>query len=439
MKAAKGIVVSINESDITLLGNDGVFYSVPLPEHVPLLGEELSITEAQLIGKPAFTRFNQWFTTKRVRSWGIVATLFLLLLSSIIFFPYSVEASYVVALEINPSMELYINKDHKVIKVIAVSDDATTILQPLTLKGKDLATAVKAITDQAKKEGYLSNEDITTSFASPIVATVVDWKQTQDEAALKGQVEELLQASFSGDEVMVTSTTRQTLEQAHQEKLPVFKYQVVQTIESKGIILEQDTIKSLSSDKLVETYHIDPMKLIDVDQKAKDKKKEKEDKRQEKDAKKIDKEREKQEKEKLKEREKEKKELEKIENKKDKNNNSDKNSSNNKDKNKDNGKNKDKDKNKDHGKADNKVKDIIIPVFKDINHDNKKNEDKNNDKNNDKKDHKGNDKGNGNNSVKEKDNNNKDKGKNNGKDKDKDKQKEENEKEKEKDKDKWKK
>lgn len=419
MKAAKGIVVSINESSITLLGNDGIFYSLPLPEHVPLLGEELLIPETQLAGKPASTRLNQWFTTKRVRSWGIVATLFLLLLSSVLFFPYSVEASYVVALEINPSMELYINKDHKVIKVVAVTDDATMILQPLTLKGKDLATAVKAITEQAKKDGYLSNESITTSIASPVVATVVDWKQTQNEAALKDQVEELLKESFSDNEVMVTSTNRQTLEQAHEEKLPVFKYQVVQTLESQGIILEQETIKALSSDKLVDTYHIDPKQLIDVGQKAKDKDREKQNKQQEKDAKKLDKVREKQEKEKAKEKEKEKKELEKQEKEKDKNNNKNNNNSN---KNNNNNKDKNNGNNKDKNKDNVKDKDKTIPVFKDTNNNNNnKNKDKDN------KNQKINNKGNGNNNVKDKDNKKgKDKEKNNDKEKDKDKEKEKN-------------
>ncbi len=397
MKANKGIVMSINDDSITLLGSDGIFYSIAHPNHVPLLGEELPIP-VQSASKHA-SRMERWFSTKQIKRWGLVASICLLILTTVMFFPRAAEASYIVALDINPSVELYLDKQYKVIKVVAMSNDATTILQPLKLKGKDLSNAIQEITTQAKVEGFLPQSVERSMIDMQVVATVVRLDASMDEATLVTQVQQQL-GTVENEEILIRTTSKETLEQAHKEQLPVYKYEVVQSLESKGINLEQEVIQSHSVGELVEIYNIDPTQLENTSkQKNNDKlnnnkqNNKKEEKEIEKNNKQLEKEEKKQEKNKQKE-EKQQNKNNKEEKQQDKqnsmNDNKDQDKLNN---NKDNSKNNNDNKNNENKNSEG----------------NKENTIKGNDKNNSKKNETKSDKDNNGNNKDKKGNNQNDK------------------------------
>ena len=62
----------------------------------------------------------------------------------------------VVALDVNPSIELKIDGKNRIIEAIANNDDAQIILQSMDLKGSKLDVAVYAIIGSMVTHGYLS-------------------------------------------------------------------------------------------------------------------------------------------------------------------------------------------------------------------------------------------------------------------------------------------
>ncbi|OUN33055.1 PepSY domain-containing protein [Massilimicrobiota sp. An80] len=61
-----------------------------------------------------------------------------------------------VTLDINPSIQLQLDDDHKVVDAIAVNDDAKKVLQDMDLKQADANVAMNAVLGSLVKNGYLN-------------------------------------------------------------------------------------------------------------------------------------------------------------------------------------------------------------------------------------------------------------------------------------------
>lgn len=64
-----------------------------------------------------------------------------------------------VFLEVNPSLQLVVNKNDKVIEINALNEGAELLLSDLSLKNKDLTALVGLLTDEMIKLGFLSENE----------------------------------------------------------------------------------------------------------------------------------------------------------------------------------------------------------------------------------------------------------------------------------------
>ncbi len=73
------------------------------------------------------------------------------------------DLSGYVAIDVNPSVELIINKDGEVSEVRAVNEDAKILLSDMNLIGVEIETAVYLITKECEETGYLNqtNKDVS--------------------------------------------------------------------------------------------------------------------------------------------------------------------------------------------------------------------------------------------------------------------------------------
>jgi hypothetical protein len=87
-----------------------------------------------------------------------VACMLVLILSSVLFFqifrPETVFAY--VDIDINPSLELVINKNSRVIDFEVLNNDAQTLVKNLKLKGIPLKNALRIIIEESGKQGFIS-------------------------------------------------------------------------------------------------------------------------------------------------------------------------------------------------------------------------------------------------------------------------------------------
>ena len=65
------------------------------------------------------------------------------------------EAATIVCIDVNPSIELSVNKQDKVVAAVALNEDAQKVLSGMNLKNVDLDTALNAIMGALLKHGYL--------------------------------------------------------------------------------------------------------------------------------------------------------------------------------------------------------------------------------------------------------------------------------------------
>lgn len=104
----------------------------------------------------------------------------------------------VIGIDVNPSVELSVNKKNKVLTAEALNDDAEKIMADMDLKGVDLKVAVNAVIGSMVTNGYLNeldnailvtvSNDSISKASSLRTAVVSDIKNTLEEKRLKAVV-----------------------------------------------------------------------------------------------------------------------------------------------------------------------------------------------------------------------------------------------------------
>ena len=98
----------------------------------------------------------------------------------------------IVSLEVNPSIEVRIDKNEEVIEAIAMNVDAEEILKGMKLKGTDVHTATNAIIGSLLKHGYIDE------LANSILLSVEDKDSVRGAAlqkTLSGEISAILEGA----------------------------------------------------------------------------------------------------------------------------------------------------------------------------------------------------------------------------------------------------
>lgn len=94
-----------------------------------------------------------------VRNWAIAAAAALVLaIGGFAGYQYQFAVDTAVSIDVNPSIELEVNRQEKVLRATPLNDDAQTILDGMELEGVNLKTAVNAVIGSMVQNGYLTDE-----------------------------------------------------------------------------------------------------------------------------------------------------------------------------------------------------------------------------------------------------------------------------------------
>ncbi len=114
------------------------------------------------------------------------------------------EGNAVIALDVNPSIELEINGDEKIEEIRALNVDAKTVIGDMELEGTDLDVAINAIIGAMLRHGYLSAEQNS-------ILVSVDTGGKKDESALKDKISGKINALL-GDSNITASVITQSFD-----------------------------------------------------------------------------------------------------------------------------------------------------------------------------------------------------------------------------------
>lgn len=152
-----------------------------------------------------------------------------------LFRPTNVNAiTAVYALDINPSFEISVNKQDKVVLITPTNEDAKTITVD-DLYGKDSAYVIEALLKRAKDAGFLDDTDLVDDYVvlTTIPMTDQDEDQTDD---LEDKLDQRIKDSefLSGLNVAVIKADLRTLREAEGKKIPIGLYVI------NGMVLQPD-------------------------------------------------------------------------------------------------------------------------------------------------------------------------------------------------------
>ena len=155
----------------------------------------------------------------------------------------------VVSLDVNPSIQLQISKNEKVLSVQALNEDARVILDGMDLKGTQLKVAVNAIVGSLLQNGYLDR------LSSAILISVEDddaQRAARLESDLTAEVGTALENASAGAAVLsqIFSVDTGLQAQAQSSSISVGKAAMIRDIQALNSQLDFDALSALSVEEL---------------------------------------------------------------------------------------------------------------------------------------------------------------------------------------------
>ena len=192
-------------------------------------------------------------TTKRRWTSLIAACLAVMLLGGGLFYQRANAVASVVSLDVNPSIELKVNRSEKVLVCTPLNEDAKAILADMSngadLKGAKLDVAVNAIVGSLVRNGYLD------SISSAIMISVEDKDAARAEKLqreLTSAVDGVLQTSEAKAAVLTQTLTQDAAreQQARENNISTGKAALVNCVLAINPSLKFDALAKLSVEEL---------------------------------------------------------------------------------------------------------------------------------------------------------------------------------------------
>lgn len=145
----RGVVVKITEKDIVMMCDNGTFKNIPRESsgQPPMLGQRFSYTEKQ---RPNYNMFK----------YISIASVLLLTLLAYSFVPFGLKGNaYIIAMDINPSIEIILDKNMKVQDIVGVNSDGEKMIESLEVKNQHIFAVLEIIISTASHKGYLQSHE----------------------------------------------------------------------------------------------------------------------------------------------------------------------------------------------------------------------------------------------------------------------------------------
>ncbi|WP_349944506.1 hypothetical protein ABFV83_13350 [Lacrimispora sp. BS-2] len=162
----------------------------------PNVLERIDLSTPQI--KAEKERRSVFFLRQRVIATLVAACFCMIALAGGTYTYQNGKVDSVIGIDVNPSVELSVNKRNKVLAAKALNEDGESIMQDMDLKGVDLNTAVNAVIGSMVTHGYLSELDnaILVTVSNDSIskaqglrhAVVNDIRSTLEEKQLKAVV-----------------------------------------------------------------------------------------------------------------------------------------------------------------------------------------------------------------------------------------------------------
>ncbi|WP_219838630.1 anti-sigma factor domain-containing protein [Paenibacillus sp. R14(2021)] len=216
---SRGIVMESSGKHVIVLMSDGQFRKVRASRKLQI-GEEYTFSEQRRMQRP-----------RRLYSFSAGAAALVLMLFVPFFVNHFSKQSSVVAyltMDVNPSIELGINKDEQVEELRPINDDGADVTAGLSYKGLPLQQVTEAIMDRISAGPYLNSGEGDVVITSVVVGkTEIPAYESDVTSHMDAAVRKSLAKTDKGRKLQVEVTTlsapKEVRDEAKQEGLSAGK------------------------------------------------------------------------------------------------------------------------------------------------------------------------------------------------------------------------
>lgn len=264
----RGIIVKINNPYCIILTKDGIYHKVPLNKvNNAVVGAETDFSPSSLNSflKPLL----------------MVASILIVLLGFNIFRIYeNAQPYYYLTLDINPSIEMSVSKNLKILSFQPLNEDAKKLTAGTEINGRDLNSAIGILVNRAVDQGYLKQgrdnyivssltstgnntgnaADINTNTGTGNAADISTAIDTNVDKIIYDQISNNIEKALKKRDIQVKmvmlKTDKQTRQEAKKEGLSTGKYLIYRKLIDSGSKISLEDIKKNSITKLINTKQI---------------------------------------------------------------------------------------------------------------------------------------------------------------------------------------
>ncbi|ESU32763.1 hypothetical protein G3A_09625 [Bacillus sp. 17376] len=185
----KGVILEINDLYLTLLTPEGEFLRARKLQQDYQVGEEIHFFPETLTVKKK--RFNLSFLNSFKARSTALAALFMIAMTALVPAYQDGQVYAYMSIDVNPSIELAVNDDLKVLRMTGYNPEGEKIIGELKdWKKKDAAVVAEMIIEEIKDEGFLKEKK------DVVIATVHNGKSKESvDQKLEKKISEIKKAS----------------------------------------------------------------------------------------------------------------------------------------------------------------------------------------------------------------------------------------------------
>ncbi|MFZ5943315.1 MAG: anti-sigma-I factor RsgI family protein [Bacillota bacterium] len=238
----KGLVLSVNRNKVVVLTPDGQFLERTFRGNPPQIGSEIELSQSTSSKRQIWTMM------------GIAAMLALIFIPLLAFPGILIPNTPVafVTIDINPSLELGLDKYERVISSRGLNEDGRELIDKIDLIGVSLQDALEIVTTEAIRENYIkpekenavivsyTNKAIEGDVSTAALEQQLDLKQEEIENKISKVIVENKQAAI----VEVVKTSAKAREEGERLGISAGKYTILLEVWEEGLEVSPESIRN---------------------------------------------------------------------------------------------------------------------------------------------------------------------------------------------------
>ncbi len=249
-----GTIIEINNNKSYVFTMDYSVITIKTREDY-ILGQHITFTQKDIFKDTYYFRF------KSIKNLAVVAAALLLItiiaLVTLVH-PFNTDSSSfdqvctaLVSVDINPSIQISINKEKQIVKANAVNKDGVNVLKTVDLKNLSLPDGIKKIVSTAKELGYIDKDTNVVLVSAALYNSLSDSDSKKYANQLKDILSNIEASQNEASVLTLFIDDSSIIQRAKSNNLSIGKELLYQYAQSENGQLSADDIRNLNITELL--------------------------------------------------------------------------------------------------------------------------------------------------------------------------------------------